>query len=268
VTAERLRGLSDDELELAIRASEPAWPATPPLASIVSERIRETERLPQLRPRLSLPSRRRTILILVAAVVLLAAAAVAAGLVVRIGAETVTVVPGPPPTLPADVLSPAVLGLPASSPTQASTIAGFDVVLPARLGDPAGVWTGPAPADTFGSAPVTRIVLAWAPTPALPTVNGLPWGAVLMEFPGEANLAAKTIYEEAGGAIRGVIVGGREGLWVTGEHTITLAAADGGAPVDLRVTGNVLLWQRGDLTLRLETALGLPAALEVAGSVP
>jgi hypothetical protein len=38
--------------------------------------------------------------------------------------------------------------------------------------------------------------------------------------------------------------------------------------VELRVTGNVLLWQRGDLTLRLETALGLPAALQIAASFP
>jgi hypothetical protein len=67
---DRLRALSDEELGVAIRASEPAWPSTPPLAQIVAERIRETERLPQLRPRPSLPSRRRTILILVAAVLL------------------------------------------------------------------------------------------------------------------------------------------------------------------------------------------------------
>jgi hypothetical protein len=38
--------------------------------------------------------------------------------------------------------------------------------------------------------------------------------------------------------------------------------------VELRVTGNVLLWQKGDLTLRLESALGLPSAIEVAESTP
>jgi hypothetical protein len=265
---DRLRALSDEELGVAIRASEPAWPSTPPLAQIVAERIRETERLPQLRPRLSLPSRRRTIVILVAAVLLMAAAAVAARLVVRIGAETVTVVSGPPPTLPAGVLTPDVLGRPATSLAEAGSLAGFDVVLPTRLGDPAGVWTGTTPPDTLGNAPVMRVVLAWSPTPALPAVRGLPWGAVLMEFPGEANVAAKTIFEGAGGVMRPVTVDGREALWVTGEHTITLAAADGGAPVELRVTGNVLLWQRGNLTLRLETALGLPTALEIAASTP
>lgn len=268
MTTERLRRLSDDELGGAIRTSEPAWPATPPLASIVAERIRETERLPQLRPRLSPPSRRRTILILVAATMLLAAAAVAARLVVRIGAETVTVVPGPLPASPGEVLSPEVLGRRATSVSEAGSLAGFDVALPTRLGAPAGVWTGVTPPDTLESAPVTRVVLAWSPTPALPAVSGLPWGAVLMEFPVEANLAAKTVFEDASGGIRAVTVGGDDGLWVTGDHAITLAPADGGAPVELRVTGNVLLWQRGALTFRLETALGLEAALEVAASVP
>lgn len=268
MTTERLRALSDEELGRAIRASEPAWPDAPPLASIVGERIRETERLPQLRPRLSLPSRRRTIVILVAATLLLTAAAVAAALVVRIGAETVTVVPGPPPTLAPPVLSGEVMGRPAPSLAWAGAAAGFDVVLPARLGDPAGLWTGPTPPGMFGSAPVTRVVLAWSPTPALPAVRGLPWGAVLMEFRGDANLAAKTIFEAGGGGMRPVTVDGSEGLWVTGDHAITLAAADGGEPVELRVTGNVLLWQRGDLTLRLETSLGLPAALETAASIP
>lgn len=263
MSAERLRALAEEDLGAAIRASEPAWPASPPLASIVAERIGETERLPQLRPRLSLPSRRRTVLILVAATLLLAAAAVAARLVVRIGAETVTVVPGPPTSLPSATLSPQALGEPATSLSASASVAGFEAVIPDRLGPPAGIWTGAAVPD--GSDDSARIVLAWRPTPALPQVGGLPWGAVLIEFRGNAEFAGKTIFEE-GGQIRTVTVDGRDGLWITGTHSITLAPAGGGEPVSLRVTGNVLLWQRGDLTMRLETALGLPAALEVARS--
>ena len=264
MSADRLRALADEDLGAAIRASEPAWPASPPLAPIVAERIRESERLPQLRPRLSLPSRRRTVLILVAATLLLAAAAVAARLVVRIGAETVTVVPGPPTSLPSDVLSPAVLGDPTSLGAAAATT-GFEPLVPARLGEPAGVWVGATPAGETGSHG-SRVVLAWQPTPALPAVDDLPWGAVLIEFHGQSELAAKSMYEGTG-QIRGVTVDGRNGLWLTGQHTIALAPMDGGESLELRVTGNVLVWQRGDLTLRLETALGLPSALEVARSI-
>jgi hypothetical protein len=263
MSAERLRALDDADLGAAIGLSEPAWPASPPLASIVAERIRETERLPQLRPRLSLPSRRRTVLILVAATLLLAAAAVAASLVVRIGAESVRIVPGPPTALPSTGLSPARLGDPTTL-EGAADAAGFEPLLPARLGEPDGVWVGAAPegSDETGS----RIVLAWRPTPALPAVHDLPWGAVLIEFHGRAEVAAKSVYEE-GGTFRDVTLDGRQALWLTGAHPITIAAADGGEPVSLHVTGNVLLWQRGDLTLRLETTLGLQSALEVAGTV-
>ena len=264
MSAERLRALSEDDLGVAIRASEPAWPASPPLAPIVTERIRETERLPQLRPRLSLPSRRRTVLILVAATILLAAAAVAAGLVVRIGAETVTQVPGPPTALPSSVLSPAVLGEPTTLGAAAAT-AGFEPLVPSKLGEPGAVWVGATPADETGSKG-SRVVLAWQPTPALPAVDDLPWGAVLIEFHGRSELAAKSMYE-GGGQIQGVTVDGRDGVWLTGQHTIALAPVDGGEPLELRVTGNVLVWQRGDVTLRLETTLGLPSALEVARSL-
>jgi hypothetical protein len=263
MSADRLRALADEDLGSAIRASEPAWPVSPPLASIVAERIGETERLPQLRPRLSLPSRRRTVLILVAATRLRGAAAVAARLVVRIGAETVTVVPGPPTSLPSDTISPQVLGEPATSVSAAATVAGFESAVPERLGAPDAIWTGAGvPGVNEASA---RIVLAWRPTPALPQIEGLPWGAVLIEFRGDAELAGKTVYEE-GGELRSIIIDGRDGISITGTHSITLASLGGGEPVSLRVTGDVLLWQRGDLTMRLETALGVPAALEVARS--
>jgi hypothetical protein len=107
--------------------------------------------------------------------------------------------------------------------------------------------------------------MAWSPTSKLPALDDLPWGAVLIEFHGRADLAAKIVSAESG-QIRGVNVDGGQGLWVTGEHSIVLAPADGGEPLTLRVTGNVLLWQHGDLTLRLETALDLATALRIARS--
>ena len=264
MTGDRLRGLPEEELGTAIRSTTPAWPDTPPLQRIVAERLRESERLPQLRPRLSLHSRRRTVLILVAAALLVAAAAVAARLVVEIGAASVEIVPGPPTGLPERGLSPQTLGEPAATLHDAAETAGFAPIVPARLGAPEGIWTAPGSKGGQGS----RIVLAWRATPALPSIEGLPWGAVLMEFRGEADLAAKRVFEESLGGFRPVAVEGGEGFWITGAHAITLEDPAGGPPVTLRVTGNVLLWQRGDLTMRLESSLGLPAALEVAASIP
>ena len=266
MTAERLRTLDPDELAAAIRATPPEWPATPPLERIVVERIRESERQPLGRPRLSLPSRRRTVLILAAAVLLLAAAAVAASLVVRIGAESVQLLPGPPGVLPSNVLNPEMLGDPRSLDDARSEV-GFEPLLPARLGAPDGIWVGSTPSDASDPGR-SRLVLAWFSTPEMPALDHLPWGAVMIEFSGRAELAAKTVFEETGGGIRTLDVGGHRGVWVTGEHALKLASLAGGEPLSLRVTGNVLLWQRGDVTLRLETGLDLPAALEIANSVP
>jgi hypothetical protein len=164
------------------------------------------------------------------------------------------------------VLGPDVLGDP-SSIGAAGSAAGFEPLVPAALGEPAGMWVGATPADA-PEATGSRIVMAWDPTPALPPIHDLRWGAVLIEFHGSAEVAGKTVYEDTGGEIRSVNVEGRGGLWVTGEHTIALAALDGQETVTLRVTGNVLLWQRGDVTLRLESTLGLQAALRVARSIP
>ncbi len=257
--------MSDPELGAAIRSSAPAWPSSPPLAAGVRQRIEETERVPQLRPRLSLPTRRRTVLIVVAATFLLAAAAAAAALVVRIGAETVRIVPGPPTAVPSTVITPDALGRPAS-PADAAPQAGFDPLVPAALGPPDGMWLAASRPHAV-EATEARVVVAWDPAPGLPAIDELPWGAVLIEFRGRADLAAKTVFEEPAGTITGVDVGGRDGLWVTGEHRIVLAPIGGGEPLELRVTGNVLVWQQGDLTMRLETSLDLPGALEIAQTV-
>ena len=263
MSAQRRRALSDQALAAAIRAAEPLWPASPQLAPGVADRIRESERNPRLQTRLSLPSRRRTVIVLVAALLLLAAAAVAASLVVRIGAESVTVVPDTPSALPSSVLSPEVLGDP-SSLGAVGAAAGFEPLVPRGLGEPDGVWIGSTPPDQSGAVG-SWVIMAWSPTSKLPPLDDLPWGAVLIEFHGRADLAAKIVSAESG-QIRGVNLAGGQGLWVTGEHSIVLAPAEEGEPITLRVTGNVLLWQRGDLTLRLETTLDLPSALSIARS--
>ena len=157
MSAERLRALRDQDLGDTIRTSEPPWPPSPQLGSAVAKRIRDSERLPQLQPRLSLPSRRRTVLILVAATLLLVTAAAAASLVVRIGAETVTVVPGPPAVLPTNVLTPEVLGDPSSLDAVGPAV-GFEPLIPTMLGEPDGVWVGSTPPDQLDSSG-SRVVI-------------------------------------------------------------------------------------------------------------
>jgi hypothetical protein len=258
--------MDDDELGAALREAAPVWPSTPPLAAIVADEIHRSERAPHpLRPRLSLPSRRRTVLIALAVVLAVAAVAGAARLVIDIGAITVRTAPGTPP--PASPQSAAAFGEPVHSVQAAEAAAGFTVSVPAALGPPDRVWVGTAFVEGPSSPPTPRVTLAWGPRPGLPPIEQLRWGAVLMEFQGEAEIASKTLFSGTG-TFRSIRVDGTQAYWVTGEHTLTISAPDGIGSVEVRVSGNVLIWQQGDRTLRLETSLGMDEAVAIASSAP
>jgi hypothetical protein len=261
---ERLQRMSDEELGTALRGAAPAWPPTPPVTAMVARQIRAAERSGHpLRPRLSIPSRRRTLVIVIAVVLALATAAVAAKLVIDIGAETLRTASGTPGPLPP--ASGPAFGDPVDDVSHAERLAAFGVGVPASLGPPDHVWVGKAFPDGQAATPTTRVTMAWDPRPDLPVLKNLPWGAVLMEFTGRAELVSKTVFSETG-SFRSVRFEGDDAYWVVGEHTVTISSSDGSGTVDLRVTGNVFIWQRGDLTLRLETSLGLDEALAIAGS--
>jgi hypothetical protein len=261
MSEERLRRMDDNELGAALREAAPAWPSTPPLAAIVADDINRRERAPYPpRPRLSLPSRRRTVLVALAVLLALAAVAGAAKLVIDIGAVTVRTAPGTPS--PGTSPSRAAFGDPVQSVRAAEASAGFAVTVPSALGAPDRVWVGTPFVQGPSSPPSARVTLAWDPRPGLPLIEDLRWGAVLMEFEGEVELASKAVFSGTGG-FRPVRMDGRQAYWITGEHTLTVSAPDGIGTVETRVSGNVLLWQRGDRTLRLETSLGLGEAVDL-----
>lgn len=254
-----LRSLDDDRLGQALAAvgAMVAWPAGPDVAGSVVETIRAAERRPSLvRPRLSLPSRRRTLALVAAAVLLVAGAALATKLVIDIGVVTIEVVPGRPTALPSAVASGPSFGRPTTL-AEAEATAGFRARVPAALGPPDRVWVQEL-------ADGTRIVLAWRPSASLPRIADLPWGGLLYEFRGNAAVATKVLYAQ-GNEIRPITVDGRRGYWLTGPHELDLVGPDGSVE-RIRVTGNVLVWQTAPITLRLETALGREQAVRVAES--
>ena len=83
-----------------------------------------------------------------------------------------------------------------------------------------------------------------------------------MAFRGDADLAQKFL----GHASLRLVddIGGGSAYWIRGEHDLEIWTVDG--PVSVPVRGNVLFWQEGPLTMRLETALGRHDALKVARS--
>jgi hypothetical protein len=256
---ERLHGLDDDALgrALATTARDIEWPATPDLAARVARQLHEIEREPSVTgPRLSLPRRRRT-LVLVAVGIALLAAALAAKVVIDLGALTIDTIPGRPTSLPSAVASGPTLGHPATL-REAEREAGFAVQVPAVLGDPEAVWVDSAQDGT-------RVVLAWPASETLPTIDDLPWGAVLYEFHGQMEQASKGVFMD-GNTFEDVDVDGHDGIWIAGEHELDIVT-DEGTYSRYRVTGNVLVWEADGIVLRLETSLGRAAALRIAESI-
>lgn len=211
-----LHRLDDDKLgrSLAATAGQIDWPDDRPddraLAAGVASQIRERERHPSLgRPRLSLPSRRRTVVLVIVALVLLAGAAVAAKLVIDLGALTLESVPGLPTDFPGVPAGSADFGKPVTL-DEAAAIAGFSPLVPQALGAPDRAWVDQAVTTFETSDQTIRVVMAWLPDERLPRIPGTPWGAVVMEFDGDINVAAKVVYQESG-SIRHAIVGGSDG---------------------------------------------------------
>lgn len=254
--SERLGRLTDDQLGTALGALDVEWPEPSELSGRVVSSIRSTGPGAVVR----LPRRRRTKLVLIAAaaLLLLAGAAVAAKLVIDLGAVVVRV-PEQPGTLPPDSRVP--LGEPISL-EEARDLIGADVPIPAALGEPDRVW---ADGVTTDAGDVVRLTLAWRSRPGLPAIAGTGFGAVLMRFEGDFDLASKEVYEDTG-SVEGAWVGNTEALWTSGPHALDLLTADG--PTSVRVQGNVLLWRDGDLTFRLETALPKHRAETIAESIP
>jgi hypothetical protein len=257
MSAERLIAMSDDELGAAISALDPelAWPELTVSAEAVAAAIRSGRRPTRSR------SRVKTVLLAAAIVLALAAAAAAARLVIDLGAVTIESVPGRPTGIPTITAGPEDFGRPTTL-AGAEAVAGFPVHVPAALGNPDRVWVDRTPAEEGPES--ARIVMAWAPGVYLPAIGDARWGGVLLEFRGRADVVSKHVYAQTG-TIAPVSVQGTSGFWLTGIHTLDLLTDDGIRTFS--VTGNVLVWQSGELTYRLETALPMAAAVRLGSSL-
>jgi hypothetical protein len=140
----------------------------------------------------------------------------------------------------------------------------FELALPSRgdLGAPDAVYVDDDP--TGG-----RVTLAYAPRDGLPVTGTTGVGLLLTEF--HARIPEPVIRKTlaAGTEVEQVTVDGDPGYWFSGEpHVLTLADADGDFFTDrARLAGNTLLWQRGSVTYRLESALARDEAVRIAESL-
>ena len=134
---------------------------------------------------------------------------------------------------------------------EARSRARFDLVVPAMVGEPDEV-------RVTGSGDTARATLVY---------DG---GAVLLtELRGDVEPEAVGKLAGPGTIVEEVMVDGEPGIWLEGEpHEVFYRDVNGEIIWDsLRLAGNTLLWERGNLLLRLEADVSKREALRIARSV-
>ena len=244
-------------------------PPTPPIAASVHRQL-AARRAPRAQLRLRLI--RATALAVGAFVVLLLISPDAREAVARFfGLNTVRVqqvatLPAPTPSIqptlqPSGAPATHVTRTPTPAPqpaglttlAEARAKAGFEIPLPAYpagLGDPARVYFQDFSPDIRNA----RQVILVYPDFVLYEAQGVIY---------RKSIGSSTIVEE-------VEVNGRTALWLSGgEHMIQVSGPSGEPYIDFRrIEGNVLAWEAGEVTYRIETKLPLDEALRIAESIP
>lgn len=241
------RWASDEDLTRALSALEP--PIEPhDMATAVSRRIAEGPQRLRARDRFSIQPRGRRAALVVLAILVLGAT-IAAGTKLVVGAIEIRETDAPSDTSAALPETGPNLGR-STTVEAAGAALGFDVLVPAELGEPDGV---------FIDGDASHVSLTWLPDGRLPRIPGSPWGAILIEFGGDEVQAVKSVLIDGA---EWVDAGGVRGYWLAEPHVLQLA--DG---TTFRVRGNVLIFQRGRTTLRLESGLDQAAAIRLAASI-
>jgi hypothetical protein len=180
---------------------------------------------------------------------------------------------GPSPTPTATPSPPSLESLNLGDPVDPSTAAaavGFPVKLPTlpELGQSLGVYAS-------GEPPGARLSAIYAANPVFPAgsnppiVAGRPVSIIVMEFPGLVDEAFLKKIIRPGTTIERQTVNGHDGFWISGQpHELFYVDPNrNSVHDDIRIVGNVLAWNDGDLTYRIEGASDLAAALRIAESM-
>jgi hypothetical protein len=296
---DRLTFATDADLEVALHDLGGALAATtaPDLARAVRVRVEAMGAPSAMRPRwldhlIGSPGRpvRRSLVLALAALLVLAGIAAALGFglpglrVMILGptaSPSASVVgpslsPGasqPSPTSTAAPTPPSLESLDLGDPVDPSAAAaavGYPVKLPTlpELGQPLGVYAN-------GEPPGARLSAIYAANPSFaagsnpPVVAGRRVAIIVMEFPGllDEDFLKKII--RPGTTIERQTVDGHEGFWISGDpHELFYVDPNSNSMHDdIRIVGNVLAWNDGDLTYRIEGASDLAAALRIAESM-
>jgi hypothetical protein len=263
----------DLDAALADLAAAIEFPPTPDLAGAVGARLADA---PAPAPARRRPGRawltgwRRLAAAGLAAVLLAAAVLVASpgtreAVARRLGLRGIDIrIGGPPPTATTRAGQRLDLGLGERvTLEEARRRVGFPVLVPGAPGfqQPDAVFVDDLPAGG-------RVDLVYRARPDLPASPFTDAGLLVTQFQGRwtPEFLKKVI---SMGVVEEVTVGGEAGYWFSGEpHFFTYRDAAGEFREErTRLAGNTLIFQRGELTVRLEGRLSREAAVAVAESM-
>ena len=165
------------------------------------------------------------------------------------------------PELPAGVSASLQLGAPVSL-EEAGDLARFEVLVPEVLGEPEGSYHSVVPSGG-------RISLVYEPREDLPEARETGVGLLVTEYRGD--LAPEFVGKMAGEgvSIERVSLDGEAGLWLEGEQHFFFYRNPGGETAEdtIRLAGNTLLLEQGNVLVRLEGEITRARALEIAASL-
>ena len=247
--------MDEARLDAALRELAPdvAFPSTPDVRPVITERL--------TRPRASWWARPRWRLSFGAAVgATLLIAATAAAIALGLPGLRIIFVPDAAPSAVATPGSRLGLGVATTLEEAAEEFDG-ELALPAAIGPPDEVYLA-----VDGSL----VSLVYHADDELPGLADSAIGLLVMEVSGTVDRdQVEKLVPETGASVIPVEVDGAPGYWIEGDPHVMRYRDPAGETAEIvtRLVGDVLVWQRGDVLYRIETALGYAETLRIAESM-
>ncbi|MDP9324918.1 MAG: hypothetical protein M3O87_00080 [Candidatus Dormibacteraeota bacterium] len=259
--------MNDIESRLSALSSDVAWPTTPDFGTGLRRRLARPEG--PARRRDQRPTTWRRVAVVAAVVLAIVAAALAIppareGLARLFGIRGVSIQrqQSPIPSATAgNQLDRGLLGG-RTSLSDAARVTGITIRPPSLLGAPDEV-------RTRKLSTTTAITMVYNPRADLPDPNGTGVGMLITVFRAGVDKAFFGKIVGPGTQIDEVQLASGTGYWIHGSpHAVVIRLANGDPALDeLRLSQDTLLWQEGDVTYRLESALGRDDAVRIANSM-
>ena len=243
----------DLELQLATLGSRLEWSPTPDLSPDVVTILTAPTSIPRSNHRRRWLAAAALALVLVGA--LGGSSSIRDSVAEFLGINGLRIEFGKPETTPTSIPN---LGTPTSQADLTRWLP-FTPMQPTALSEPDAIYLRILDnGDTLG-------ILAWEPSDSLPRTAETNLGALLLQFatPEDTGMMLKTV-GLSNATVTDTFVDGNRAFWVAGASELTIF---NGQSTETRPTGNVLIWQQEGIGFRLESALTMDEAIDIAESL-